>query len=241
MVTVILNGFKRRDHFETQLNAIKNQTLRPAEIMLWQNKGDDFDINLTNQTTHASCNKNLGVWSRFAFALNAKTEYICVFDDDTIPGIKWLENCYNTIQNYDGLLGTIGLRFSSPNTYMNSTRVGWDNPNESVEQVDIVGHSWFFKREDLSTFWRELPDLNHSTLVGEDMHFSYTLQKYTNKKTYVPPHPIGDKEMWGSKPDSAWSIGTDSVAISKDSDNMYKMNNAFINYINKGFKIIKNV
>ena len=82
MVTVILNGYKRSSHFDSQLKAIKNQTLRPKEILFWQNAGDTFDPNLTNLTTHASCNKNLGVWARFAFALNAKTEYICVFDDD---------------------------------------------------------------------------------------------------------------------------------------------------------------
>jgi hypothetical protein len=240
MVTVILNGFKRSSHFESQLNAIKNQTLRPKEILLWQNKGEDFDINLTNQTTHANCNKNLGVWARFAFALNARTEYVCVFDDDTIPGTKWLENCYNTIQNYDGLLGTIGVKFSNENNYLENVRVGWDRPNENTEVVDIVGHSWFFKREDLATFWRELPDLDHSPLVGEDMHFSYTLQKYTNKKTYVPPHPVSDMEMWGSKPHTAWSIGTDSAAISRDWSNMNTMNQAFLGYINKGFKLIKN-
>jgi hypothetical protein len=240
MVTVILNGYKRSLHFEKQLKAIKNQTLRPKEILFWQNKGDDFDINLTNQTTHASCNKNLGVWARFAFALNAKTEYVCIFDDDTIPGNKWLENCFNTIQNHDGLLGTIGVNFLSDHSYNPATRVGWDNPNEQTEQVDIVGHSWFFKRSDLATFWRELPDINHSPLVGEDMHFSYTLQKYTNKKTYVPPHPLNDMEMWGSKPDSAWTIGTDSAAISRNPSNMDTMNRAFIGYIKKGFKLIKN-
>jgi hypothetical protein len=241
MVTVILNGYKRSSHFQKQLEAIKSQTLRPKEIMFWQNKGDVFDKNLTINTTHAECNKNLGVWARFAFALNAQTEYICVFDDDTIPGKKWLENCYNTIQTHDGLLGTIGVKFQDKNNYVNNVRVGWDRPNETTEVVDIVGHSWFFKREDLATFWRELPDLNHSQIVGEDMHFSYTLQKYTNKKTYVPPHPISDMEMWGSKPDSAWSIGTDSAAISRDWSNMNTMNQAFMNYINKGFKILKNI
>lgn len=239
MITVILNGYKRSGHFESQLNAIRNQTLKPSEILFWQNAGDTFDSNLTNLTTHASCNKNLGVWARFAFALNAKTEYICIFDDDTIPGSKWLENCYNTIQTHDGLLGTIGVKFTSNQNYSGHVRIGWDVPNEQTEVVDIVGHSWFFRREDLSTFWRELPDTGHSPIVGEDMHFSYTLQKYTNKRTYVPPHPINDREMWGSKPDSAWSIGTDSAAISRNPSNMGSMNSAFLNYINKGFKLVK--
>ena len=62
MVTVILNGYKRFKHFEEQLKAIKGQTLRPKEILLWQNKGEDFDDELVKQTTHANCNKNFGVW-----------------------------------------------------------------------------------------------------------------------------------------------------------------------------------
>ena len=235
MITVILNGYKRSSHFEKQLKAIKNQTLRPKEILFWQNKGDDFDINLTNQTTHASCNKNLGVWARFAFALNAKTEYVCVFDDDTIPGSKWLENCYNTIQEYDGLLGTIGVNFLSDHSYNPATRVGWDNPNEQTEQVDIVGHSWFFKREDLATFWRELPDMNHSTLVGEDMHFSYSIQKYLGLNTYVPPHPKGDIEMWGST--LGWHFGN-VRPTSALPGRMQEMNSYYNHLINNGFKII---
>lgn len=241
MITVILNGYKRARHFEAQLNAVKNQTFKVKEIMLWQNYGEDFNDELTSETIHAKCNKNLGVWARFAYALNAKTEYICVFDDDTIPGVKWLENCYNTIQSYDGLLGTIGLIFNDRNNYMSHNRIGWDRPNNITEVVDIVGHSWFFRRDDLANFWRELPDIDHNVLVGEDMHFSYTLQKYANKKTYVPPHPIEDKEMWGSIPDYAWNIGCDNAAISMNMENIRNMNDVFKNYINKGFQTIRNV
>jgi len=238
-ITVILNGYKRAKHFNRQLDAIYNQTIKANEILFWQNKGDDFDVNLTEKTIHAKCNHNFGVWARFAYALNAQSEYVCIFDDDTIPGKKWFENCLSTIEKHDGLLGTIGVLFNNNQSYGNNTRVGWANPNEKTEVVDIVGHCWFFKREDLATFWRELPELNQSRIVGEDMHFSYTLQKYTNKKTYVPPHPKNDLEMWGSLPETAWSLGTESVAISSNYELGIQMEPAYQNYINKGFKILK--
>jgi hypothetical protein len=236
MITVILNGYMRGENLELQYESLKTQTLAPKEIMLWQNKGEDFNPEITNKMVHTNSNKNFGVWARFAFALNAETEYICVFDDDTIPGKKWLENCYNTIQKYDGLLGTIGVRFLSQTSYQPIHRIGWANPNENTEQVDIVGHSWFFKREWLSTFWRELPDLNQSKIVGEDIHFSYTLQKYLNKNTYVPPHPKDDLEMWGSNPNLAWKLGQDSSAISMNHNNLKVMSDTYVNYINKNFK-----
>jgi hypothetical protein len=239
MITVILNGYMRGENLELQYESLKTQTLAPKEIMLWQNKGEDFNPEITNKMVHTNSNKNFGVWARFAFALNAETEYICVFDDDTIPGKKWLENCYNTIQKYDGLLGTIGVRFLSQTSYQPIHRIGWANPNENTEQVDIVGHSWFFKREWLSTFWRELPDLNQSKIVGEDIHFSYTLQKYLNKNTYVPPHPKDDLEMWGSNPNLAWKLGQDSSAISMNHNNLKVMSDTYVNYINKDFKIMK--
>ena len=240
MVTVVLNGYKRGQHLAQQLEAVKKQTLRPKEIMLWQNAGEDFDPQIAGKTTWASCNKNFGVWARFAYALNAKTEYICVFDDDTIPGKRWLENCYETIQKHEGLLGTIGVVYQTPNSYHPMDRVGWAEPNEKTERVDIVGHAWFFKREWLSTFWRELPEEDHPMIVGEDMHFSVMLQKYLGLNTYVPPHPKDNKELWGSLPDTAWRIGQDDAALSMNMDNVELMSQQLRKYTSNGFKIINN-
>ncbi len=88
-VTVILNGFNRPENLSEQIDAINNQTIKPKEILLWLNNSEGFDKNLTDKITTVTSNKNFGVWARFAFALNANTEYICIFDDDTIPGVNW--------------------------------------------------------------------------------------------------------------------------------------------------------
>ena len=71
------------------------------------------------------------------------------------------------------------------------------------------------------------------------MHFSYTLQKYLNKKTYVPPHPKNNMDMWGSIPETAWLIGQDSAAISMNPSHLNEMSKIYVDYINKGFKTIK--
>lgn len=217
-ITAILNGYKRPDFLSEQINAINNQTIKPADIMMWKNGDTPFPQNLLNNLTTASCNKNLGVWARFAYALNARTEYVCIFDDDTIPGNKWFENCINTIQTHEGLLGTIGVIFYTTTNY-HGYRVGWDNINNPTPQmVDIVGHAWFFKREWLSTYWRELPSvdffnsINNNFICGEDLHFSFMLQKYLGLNTYVPPHPMEDKSLWGST--KGWEYGTEKHGIS---------------------------
>ena len=234
-ITAILNGYKRPQFLKEQVDAINNQTIKPTEIMLWQNCVDGFDTTLTSELVTANCNKNLGVWARFAFALNAETEYICIFDDDTIPGPRWFENCLQTMKTHEGLLGSIGLVYNNVNGYLPNTRHGWANPNNKVEQVDIVGHAWFFKREWLSTYWRELPPLGFN-IVGEDMHFSYMIQKYLGLNTYVPPHPPHAPEMWGSL--KGWEMGTEKNGLSLTPANINKMNDYYKYLIDKGFKII---
>ena len=148
----------------------------------------------------------------------------------------WFENCLNTMKSYEGLLGTIGLIYDTPTCYRPNTRYGWDNPNDKVVKVDIVGHCWFFKREWLSAFWRELPPTNLIT-VGEDMHFSYMIQKYLGLNTYVPPHPNHFKEMWGSI--RGWEMGTEKNALSFNQNNIVLMDTYHKDLVSRGFKLVK--
>ena len=153
-----MNGYRRPHTLKAQMAALGQQTVPPESVMFWQNKDSDekFDYSLLQGCIVTVSNANFGVWARFAYALNATTQYVCVLDDDTIPGSKWLENCLDTIEKQEGLLGAIGVIFKDEN-YINYDRHGWANPNEEIKQVDIVGHSWFFKREWLGAFWRESP------------------------------------------------------------------------------------
>lgn len=233
-ITVILNGYKRGKNLDKQIESLQKQTVRPDDIMLWYNNpGEGIEVNneAVAKTKAAVSNENWGVWARFYYAMNAKTKYICVFDDDTIPGEKWLENCLNTIKTHRGLLGTVGLVYESKENYFDNVRYGWVNPNEEVKEVDIVGHSWFFEKEFLTAFCRELPLLDVK-ICGEDIHFSYTLQKYFGLKTFVPPHPKNDKSMWGSL--KGEELGIDKHAIS--CQHIVDFNGNFLHGVNDYFK-----
>ena len=240
-VTVVLSGYRRPRYLNHQYQAVRSQTVQPVDIMYWQNTqpGVEYDLETISQCQGAISNTNFGVWSRFYYALNARTNWVCIFDDDTVPGNRWLENCLNTQQTHPGLLGTIGVLFPSSGLYQNVQRVGWDNPNEYTVQVDIVGHSWFFHRDMLATFCRELPLLElikNNAKTGEDIHFSYVLQKYTDYKTYVPPHPTNDRSLWGSL--KGWEMGGDQHATAGDGSNMQAMN-LYLQYVrNRGFKTL---
>jgi hypothetical protein len=237
-VSAILNCFRRPHSLKLQYEAIKNQTIKANEILIWKNHPQDntsFDFSFINDAAISVNNANYGVWARFAFALNSTSDYICIFDDDTIPGENWFSNCINQIENHsNGLYGTIGVTFNDLD-YSSYERHGWANPNSNTEKVDIVGHCWFFHRDLLSAFWRETQaPLSH--LCGEDMHFSYSIQKYLNLNTYVPPHPPEDRSLWGSNPDLAYSLGVDKNAISVNYHSEI-FGQSLKHYYNKGFKL----
>lgn len=238
-VSVVLNTFRRPDSLKIQYEALKKQSIEPSEIFLWKNHPEnntEFDFSSVPDVAIAANNANYGVWSRFAFALNATSDYICVFDDDTIPSENWFENCINCIENENnGLYGTIGVVFNDL-LYQSYQRYGWANPNEETKQVDIVGHAWFFHRDLLSAFWREV-DVPVSHLCGEDMHFSYSIQKYLDLNTYVPPHPKDDQSLWGSDPKLANKFGVDKDAISVNHHSSI-FGQSLQHYHNKGFKLI---
>jgi GT2 family glycosyltransferase len=239
-ITVILNGFKRAKHFDLQLASIRNQTIKPASILFWQNGNFSEFPKTSDELIKASCNQNLGVWARFAFALNAKTEWVCVFDDDTIPGPRWFENCLETMKSYEGLMGTVGVLLKSDLGMFPFKRYGWtDTNNRSTVEVDFVGHSWFFHRDWLSYFWRELPPKNHNMLVGEDIHFSLMLRKHGRINTYVPPHPSDDRSLWGSQSETGLAIGQDASALYLIPGSLQKMND-YLEYCKTiGFEAIR--
>jgi hypothetical protein len=238
-ITVILNGYRRPFNLEEQFKAVSNQTVEPQNIFYWQNfyqeTYDKFPESVIQNCVSSISNKNLGVWSRFAYALNAKTKYVCIFDDDTIPGSKWLENCLETIQVNRGLLGTRGLIFQNQYTY-NGVEIGWPTQNEETLQADIVGHAWFFEREWLSAYWSEMPPTEFF-YAGEDMHFSYAIQKHYGLNTYVPPHPPNDREMWGSLKAMEYGCSSEATCNFAGVD-MHR----YLSYIvSKGFKVINQV
>jgi hypothetical protein len=221
MITVILNGYKRPYACLEQYNAIKAQTFKDIQIMFWANVVDNnihFPEEVTNNCQTTISNTNYGVWGRFALALNAKTPFVCIIDDDTIPGTNWLQNCIDTYQQHPGVIATRGIiansgkeqEYPGPNSY---TGYGWGNPNEETVQVDMGCHCWFFHKDLLRAFWAEAPQelpMNY----GEDMHLSYVAQKHFNLGTYVPPHPVDNLSLWGSQPTTGKKYGEDSVAIS---------------------------
>lgn len=213
-VTVILNLYRRPKNLQLQIDSILNQSLRPKEIWVWRNYHDDTNgfslTSISGVDKWFESNHNWKFYGRFAAAQLAQTEYIAIFDDDTIPGKDWFKNCMETMKETPGILGGIGIILNDGKHYANSERVGWATNNQTTVEVDLVGHAWFFRKEYLKYLWIEEPVTWDN---GEDIHFSYLAQKYGGIKTYVPKHPIKLKDLSSSL--LGYELGVDHVATSR--------------------------
>ena len=246
-ITAIVNIFRRGYALENQIEAIKNQSIPPKSIMIWNNGNKEIDLTKYKNDSFYKvfdCNYNSGVWSRFLISQLADTEYVCIFDDDTIPGHNWFKNCIDSMNKKEALYGTIGVIFKNEHNYDVLKRYGWDsgnNGNNDISKpVDIIGHSWFFKKNWISYFTREPLKIKEYFCVGEDIHFSYMLQKYANISTLIPPHPSSDLSLFGSLPKTAWDLGCDGNSGSSLMNTQNPFDNPFLDALSNGFKILIN-
>lgn len=212
-ITVILNVYNRPHTLEPQLEAIKNQSVGiPDEnIWVWYNKGTVKQAAPKNPNHRIFvCNQNTKFHGRFAAAMLVQTKYVGLFDDDVLPGVNWFKNCLETMEVYNGLLGGSGVVLPNTTSYNSNQKIGWNGVRSSVPiNVDLVGHAWFWKSEWSKYMWYEQPV---SWDNGEDIMFSYLLQKHGKIKTWVPPHPEDDITVWSCDPNFGFKHGNDASA-----------------------------
>ena len=167
------------------------------------------------------------MWKRFEFAAEiAKSPYVCLFDDDTIPGARWLENCHMNMMQQRGVYVTNSRLVRNFKDYRDNWLVaGWCVPNKKTCAVDFGGHSWFFERECLPWMLAK-PWSKKYKIVGEDMTISAAAKEH-GIGTYVPQHPLQILSLWGSIPNFGYKYGTTEVAISVNPSSADKMREAF--------------
>lgn len=245
-IDVILTAYKRPEVLAQQLEAVKKQSIKPKNIILYQDGTGTFyqimfhEEFLKNFDKYYISKTNCGVWKRFEYAREVSTsEYVCIFDDDTMPGRRWLENCLGCMEQERAVYGTNGVLIKNFHGYPQAgsmVNVGWKNPNEAVMEADFVGHAWFIERAWLD----DMTDTGFKgkyKYVGEDMYLSYICQK-NGIRTLVPPHPYSSPELWGSQPQYGNQYGVSRVAVSADSQNHTSMNQAIRELCGMGWRLV---
>ena len=242
---VVLTSYKRPETLKKQIEAVRNQTVKPKHIYLFKDGIESYyQISLDNEILKEFddvyiADRNLGVWGRFEYALEAaKTEYVCIFDDDTIPGRRWFENCIMHMLQKDAVYGTNGILLEDIEGYPTEKmiNIGWHSANDQTLEVDFVGHSWFIKTAFLKDMLaRKYKD--EFKYVGEDMCLSFSC-KEKGIYTYVPHHPFAVPELWGSLPKYAFKYGISDIAISANSANFFDMKKALKEMRKDGWKLL---
>jgi hypothetical protein len=131
-ITVILTVWKRNNLVE-QIRHIINQSKRPYQIWIYQNESHvdiqiPKDIKEEYNISHIhSKDTNFKFHGRFALPLLCDTEYIAIFDDDTMPGVKWLENCLDTSKRNNCIVGANGRTMKEGFENSSGQPYSWDN------------------------------------------------------------------------------------------------------------------
>jgi hypothetical protein len=146
--------------------------------------------------------------ARFALAITAPSEFVAVFDDDSIPGPDWFANCLETIAATPGILGTAGIVLHGPG-YGQRTMHGWQRPNDRTIEVDLVGQAWFLRTEWVRHLFAAQPVTGTN---GEDIELAARAFRLAGIRCYCPPHPPADSRRWGST--RGLELGVDQVAAS---------------------------
>lgn len=235
-IGVLLTSF-RRQNLKRQLAAVRAQSHAPADIIVFHNEGGVApDPTVIGTTKTVACNWNSGVWPRFLFPLwGMATDFVAIFDDDTIPGPRCFEHLLKCFAERPGLYvenGVLCLNGRQERQYF-----GWSCPVDRTVRVDYGGHLWFLPRE-----WLRLAGMipDESTwrmgdcTCGEDMHLSYAMQQYGHE-TFVAPHPPADRSTWGS---TDGKLGTDQHALYLTEGEEVKKQAAFDYYRGCGWKLV---
>ena len=237
-ITVILNGYRRPKNLPLQIQAIKNQTVTPDQIWLWVNHHEDFYTEPVDYDVDRKviCDHNWKYFGRFSLAMLAQTEFVALFDDDTVPGNQWLENCIETYEEEPAILGGVGLQLNSKELYMDHERFGWPSHNEEKVEVDLVGHAWFINKAHLKYIWEEEP---HTWETGEDIHLSAMAKIHGGIPTYVPPHPPLERELSSSLYGYELGIDDKTESVTKQQEFFSLRDKCVQHCIKKGWSLVR--
>eukprot|EP00668_Euglena_longa_P045700 GGOE01061379.1.p1 GENE.GGOE01061379.1~~GGOE01061379.1.p1 ORF type:complete len:345 (+),score=57.50 GGOE01061379.1:28-1035(+) len=179
LAVIIAQG--RHNTLAQHLHALFAQPL-PIDSILVVQEGQHVDLGETlrlhPRVKHVR-SKNWdtrGAW-RFSIPLFLNTTFVAILDEDAVVSANWLSRAMELCKQRSGIVGTRGLLIG-PRGAVPQAVV----PGDVDQEVDILFHSWFFRREWIYHFWRvdQPPDL-----AATAMHFAASARLYGNLHLWV--------------------------------------------------------
>lgn len=190
---VVLTQYKRK-HLEEQLKAIKNQTLQPDYLVVFQNEKhvDISDLKEKYGFLHVYNDFNTKFFGRFATCFSYPVDLCIVMDDDIIPGKECFEWYTKRCMDLNGIMGGNG-RFGIKNKkgkQLNLHYEGETGIRKKTLEMDFVGHLWCFKKEWLHYMFAIKP---YTYDTGEDMHLCFSSKVLGGIKSYACSQDTNEK------------------------------------------------
>lgn len=195
--TAVICLWKRDKYIVEQVDAIEAQTIKPKSIIILKNENhikipDCVTANINVKVINSNINN---LYFRWLIPYLIDTEFVCIFDDDVIPGSQWIERCLNASAKNDLLIGASGRK------YKEDKQPPWIsiNPTNGKEFVycDWVCNSYFFKSEWVKYIvkWQRF---NNSIDTLDDIHLAQSLRFNGNIKSAVLVQPNNEQEKSGN-------------------------------------------
>lgn len=184
-IIVVLTQYKR-DNLEKQLSVIKNQTLQPDYLVVFQNENhkDISSLKKKYNFIHVKSDYNTKYFGRFAICFTYPVDICIVMDDDIIPGNNCIKNYVNECIKLNSIVGGNGRKgYTNNNNLKQPKECGI---REDSVLMDFVGHLWCFKKEWLYYMFGMEP---YTYDTGEDMHLCFSSKILGNISSYCCKQP----------------------------------------------------
>jgi hypothetical protein len=170
-VTVVLTNWKRDRNLRAIIESLRSQTVGPA-LWLWNN-GADFRHPAISWQVDSSV--NMACWPRWWMASCARTEYVCIMDDDLqLADERVLHEMIAALADRPErtIAGLFGVRLRPDKDYRQSVHI---TPAADDQPVDIIKGRFMVMRTSALRFIHLRPAPPRHTLVGDDILVSGTL------------------------------------------------------------------
>ena len=226
-VTVIVSFYRRINTVDRILDALLQQEHSPKEVWAYV-FGSPMQADLAERlrrykSQHPStankveifeATKSLGYHGRFQLGLQVTTPYVAIFDDDCIPGSRFVSNALH-IMNIGLYKGVFGVKGHDAGPYIPNEPIFGAGPlpkSETLEEVEIVGGAWIMQSDHLKLLFRRKP---YTWSTGEDMQLCHAMRTVANYSCYVLPADYSDPSTMGT------SDLQDYLKISEEGDTTY--------------------
>ncbi len=197
-LSVVMSYWSRPTLVEKQQRLMFAQSVRPVGSLVWVNPSDRIRLSgptlaLIAKSPNVQPTVDMGPWMRWGVAAVCNTEFVAIFDDDCMPGPRWIEAAIARLQQSDEhtVVAAGGILYGS-DAYDDVRLVGPEAPPAGEVEVDVGRGAWVMRT---STARLVVARARASDVLSTGIHVAAAVQD-AGALTIVLPYGR-DHALWG--------------------------------------------